>query len=318
MCNSTGALAKQRYQSVHVRCSLRPVDPLLLITNSHAGTNETESLDRALAVLCAAGDVEVAPTSDQGELDGVLHRRGCRGVVVAGGDGSLHTVIAALHRRQELHDAVLGLIPLGTGNDFARGAAIPLDPEDAARLIVNGDVRRVDMIVDDVGGIVVNSVHVGVGAEATRKAHKWKQGLGRVGYGIGATLAAANPPFVRLRVQIDGEVVASFDRPILQVAVGNGSTIGGGTEITPEADHESGQMDVMVSFAVGPFSRFGYAAELRKGEHHKREDVVYRTGSTVSVSGQAFCYSADGELYGPERHRTWRVEPKAFSMRLPH
>ena len=294
------------------------MDPLLLITNAHAGTNDTESLDRALAVLCGAGDVEVCSTSDQGELDGVLHRRGCRRVIVAGGDGSLHTVVAAMHRREELHDVVLGLIPLGTGNDFARGAAIPLDPEDAARLIVKGDVRRVDVLVDDVGGIVVNSVHVGVGAEATRKAHKWKQGLGRVGYGIGAALAGANPPFVRLRVEIDGEVVANFDRPILQLAVGNGSTIGGGTEITPAANHESGQMDVMVSFAVGPFSRFRYAAELRKGEHHKREDVVYKQGSTVSVSGQAFYCSADGELYGPERNRTWQVEPGAFSMCLPH
>ena len=95
------------------------MDPLLLITNSDAGTNDTENLDKALSVLRAAVDVEVCPTSDQGELDGVLHRRGCRRVIVAGGDGSLHTVVAALYRRQELHDVVLGLIPLGTGNDFA-------------------------------------------------------------------------------------------------------------------------------------------------------------------------------------------------------
>jgi len=294
------------------------VDPLLLITNSDAGTNDTEHLDKALAVLRAAVDVEVCPTADQGELDGVLHRRGCRRVVVAGGDGSMHTVVSALYRRQELHDVVLGLIPLGTGNDFARGAEIPLDPEDAARLIVEGDVRPVDVIIDGVGGIVVNNVHVGVGVEASRKAHKWKQPLGRIGYGIGAALAGLNPPHVRLRVEIDGEVLADYDRPILQLAVGNGSTVGGGTEITPDADHESGEMDVMVSFAVGPLSRFGYASRLRKGEHHEREDVLYRRGSTVSVSGQSFYCIADGELYGPERHRTWRVEAGAFSMCLPH
>lgn len=294
------------------------MDPLLLITNSDAGTNDAENLDKALAVLRAAVDVEVCPTSDQGELDGVLHRRGCRRVVVAGGDGSLHTVVAALYRRQELHDVVLGLIPLGTGNDFARGAGIPLDPEDAAQLIVKGDVRPVDVIVDGVGGIVVNNVHVGVGVEASRKAHKWKQQLGRIGYGVGAALAGVNPPHARLRVEIDGEVVADFDRPILQLAVGNGSTVGGGTEITPDADQESGEMDVMVSFAVGPLSRLGYASRLRKGEHHEREDVLYRRGSTVSVSGQAFYCIADGELYGPERDRTWRVEAGAFSMCLPH
>ena len=293
------------------------MDPLLLITSSDAGTNDTENLDKALAVLRAAVDVEVCPTSDQGELDGVLHRRGCRRVIVAGGDGSLHTVVAALYRRQELHDVVLGLIPLGTGNDFARGAEIPLDPEEAARLVVKGDVRPVDVIIDGAGGIVVNNVHAGVGVEASRKAHKWKQ-LGRMGYGIGAVLAGVNPPQVRLRVEIDGEVVADYDRPILQLAVGNGSTVGGGTEITPDADHESGEMDVMVSFAVGRLSRLGYASRLRKGEHHEREDVLYQRGSTVSVSGQSFYCIADGELYGPERERTWRVEAGAFSMCLPH
>jgi diacylglycerol kinase (ATP) len=291
---------------------------MLLITNSDAGSNDTANLDKALAVLRETADVEVCSTSNQGELDGVLHRRGGRRVVVAGGDGSLHAVVAALHRRHELSDAVLGLIPLGTGNDFARGTGIPLDPEEAARLVAKGSVRPVDLLVDCVGEVVVNNVHIGVGAQASRKAHKWKGRLGRVGYGIGAALASVNPPFVRLRIELDGEVVADFDRPILQVAIGNSSHVGGGTELTPEASPEDGKVDVMVSFAVGPLSRFGYVVGLRKGEHHERDDVLYVRGSNVSVSGQSFYCSADGELYGPERNRTWHVEKAAFSMSLPH
>jgi YegS/Rv2252/BmrU family lipid kinase len=291
---------------------------MLLITNSDAGSNDTANLDKALTVLRETADVEVSSTSNQGELDGVLHRRGGRRVGVAGGDGSLHAVVAALHRRHELSDAVLGLIPLGTGNDFARGTGIPLDPEEAARLVAKGSVRPVDLLVDCVGEVVVNNVHIGVGAQASRKAHKWKGRLGRVGYGIGAALASVNPPFVRLRIELDGEVVADFDRPILQVAIGNSSHVGGGTELTPEASPEDGKVDVMVSFAVGPLSRFGYVVGLRKGEHHERDDVLYVRGSNVSVSGQSFYCSADGELYGPERNRTWHVEKAAFSMSLPH
>ena len=57
----------------------------------------------------------------------MLHRAGCRRIVVAGGDGSLHAVVTALHRRHELASRTLGLIPLGTGNDFARTLGIPLD-----------------------------------------------------------------------------------------------------------------------------------------------------------------------------------------------
>jgi diacylglycerol kinase family enzyme len=51
--------------------------------------------------------------------------------------------------------------------------------------------------------------------------------------------------------------------------------------------------------------------------HHERDDVVYLRGRTVSVGGARFYCSADGEVYGPERHRTWRVEPAAYSMVLP-
>jgi YegS/Rv2252/BmrU family lipid kinase len=293
------------------------VDPQLLITNADAGSNDSEAIAAALEVLRRHGDVEVAATSDQGELDGVLHRRGGRRVIVAGGDGSLHAIVAALHRRNELADAVVGLLPLGTGNDFARGAGIPLDPEEAAELIVHAEPRPVDLIVDCTGEIVVNNVHVGVGAQASRKAGKWKRRLGRVGYPIGAALAAVNPPFVRLRIEVDGEEVADLAHPILMVAIGNGPTVGGGAEVTPEADPESGKMDVMISFAVGPLARFGYVMNLRKGDHHERDDVLYLRASTVSISGQSFYCSADGEVYGPERTRTWRVEPDAFKMSLP-
>ncbi|HSE07654.1 MAG TPA: diacylglycerol kinase family protein [Nocardioidaceae bacterium] len=294
------------------------MEPLLLITNAEAGTTDAENIEKALAVLRDAGDVEVCATSNPGELDGVLHRRGSRRIAVAGGDGSLHAVVAALHRRHELDDVVLGLIPLGTGNDFARGAGIPLDPEDAARIVAKGDVRPVDLLVDCVGSIVVNNVHIGVGAQASRKAHKWKGRLGRFGYGVGAALAAVNPPFVRLRVEADGQEVADFAHPVLMVAIGNGPNIGGGAEVTPSADPEDGKLDLMVSFAIGPLARFGYAARFRKGEHPEREDVKYLRASTVSVSGQSFYCSADGEVFGPERHRTWRVEPRALRMTLPH
>ncbi len=145
------------------------MDPLLVITNKDAGTADQETLEVALEILRARTSVEVAATSDPGELDGVLQRAGSRRIVVAGGDGSLHAVMSVLHRRNQLGSAVVALLPLGTGNDFARGVGIPLDIEEAARLVVDGEVRETDLIVDEVGEIVVNNVHVGAGAEASRK-----------------------------------------------------------------------------------------------------------------------------------------------------
>lgn len=178
---------------------VRAVDSYLVITHEGAGTHDEERLQCALDVLSERASVEVATTSHPGELDGVLHRAGSRRIVVAGGDGSLHVVVAALYRRNELADATLGLVPLGTGNDFARGTGIPLDPEEAARLVLEGQPRRVDLIVDEVGEVVVNNVHIGASAQASRRGHRWKErlgavgvgkvNLGKLGYPIGALLA---------------------------------------------------------------------------------------------------------------------------------
>ena len=288
-----------------------------MITNAEAGTADEENLAAALAVLRERASVEVATTSRPGELDGVLHRAGSRRIVVAGGDGSLHAVIAALHRRQELKDAVLGLLPLGTGNDFARGVGIPLEVEDAARVVLDGAPQPMDLVVDEVGEIVVNSVHVGVGADASRRGASLKGRFGKIAYPIGALLTAVDPATVRLRVEIDGEVICDLDDPVLQVAVGNGPSVGGGTHLTPDADPRDGRVDVLIARSTGAVARLLYAVRLGFATHHHREDVTYRRGCTVAVSGGPFWCSADGEIYGPERRRTWHVESEAYAMVLP-
>lgn len=300
---------------------------LLVITNADAGTSDEERLELALGVLREDASVEVAKTSNPGELDGVLHRAGGRTVVVAGGDGSMHAVIKALYKRRELAGSTLALLPMGTGNDFARGNEIPLDIEAAARLVLTGEARPVDLLVDETGSIVVNNVHVGVGAQASRKGARWKgrlgsigvgkANLGKLGYPIGAILSAFHPPSWRLRIEIDGTVVNDVNRPVLMVAIGNGGNVGGGTELNPDADTEDGLLDVMISRAVSPMAKFGYVARLRTGDHGQRDDVSTLRGRTVKVSGDEFWLSADGEISGPERSRSWRLEPGAYSMILP-
>jgi YegS/Rv2252/BmrU family lipid kinase len=303
------------------------VDPLLVITNADAGTADEEALEAALTILRETCSVEVQATSNPGELDGVLQRRASRRIVVAGGDGSLHAVVSALHRRHDLTGAVVGLIPMGTGNDFARSLEIPLDVEGAARVVAAGKVRPMDLIVDELGEVVVNNVHVGAGAEASRRGAGIKEklgsigfgrvNLGRLGYPIGAVLSAFHPPSVHMHVEVDGEVVTDVDRPVLMVSIGNGAHVGGGTELTPEADPQDGRADVMISHAVGLVGKVGYALHLRSGRHHHRDDVQYHRAQQVAISGDEFWISADGEISGPERQRTWRVEPAAYSFILP-
>jgi diacylglycerol kinase (ATP) len=312
---------------VVVSARVRPVDPLLVITNDDAGTADSDALSTALGVLREKCSVDLQATSNPGELDGVLQRAGGRRIVVAGGDGSLHAVVAALYRRHELDHAVVGLLPMGTGNDFARSLEIPLDLEEAAHVILSGEVRPMDLVVDELGEVVVNNVHVGAGAQASRRGARWKDRLGQVGFGrmnlgklgypIGAALASFQPPSVHMHVDVDGKVITDLDHPVLMVAIGNGANVGGGTELTPGADPEDGYVDVMISHAVGATAKVGYALRLRRGEHHLRDDVQYLRGSQVTISGDAFWISADGEISGPERQRSWHVEPAAYSFILP-
>ncbi len=194
-------------------------------------------------------------------------------------------------------------------------------------MLLDGEPRPMDLIVDEVGQIAVNGVHVGAGAQASRRGARWKErlgsvgvgkvNLGKIGYPIGAAITAWNPPVLRLRVELDGKVVNDLDRPVLQVAVGNGSSVGGGTELTPDADPGDGQLDVLISRATGPVARLLYAARLGFATHGERDDVDIYRASTVSVTGERFWCSADGEIYGPERQRSWHVEAAAYSMVLP-
>ena len=309
------------------------MDALLVITNATAGTADEENLSAALEVLRAEREVEVVATSGPEELDEVLADRGERHLVVAGGDGSLHAVLAALHRRSALRPdngtdgTVVGLIPLGTGNDFARTQQIPLEPVEAARVVLEGVLRPVDLLVDDSGGVVANSVHVGTGAEASRAGSRWKYrlgslgigklNLGKLGYPIGAAQTAVAPVGLGLEVEVDGRVVNPRDRKVLMVAIGNGASVGGGTELTPEADPEDGLADVMISRSVGPLARLAYVLSLVLRRHRERRDVVYLRGRTVTVRGDDFWSSADGEIEGPLRRRAWRLMPAAYAMYVP-
>jgi YegS/Rv2252/BmrU family lipid kinase len=297
------------------------VKGLLLISNAGAGTNEDEAVAEAVEVLREVYDVEQVATEDEDELDGVLREAGDRVVVVAGGDGSLHAVVNALWRLKRLERTRLGLVPLGTGNDFARGAGIPLEPAEAAAVINSGETVAIDLILDDGDRIIVNNAHLGIGADASRSALKWKPrmgkvGLGRLGYAIGAVQAGLRPDFVYARVKVDGKLI---DRPhrLAQVAIGNNSNVGGGTELIPGADPTSGTISVIVSRAVGPWKRVGYMLRLRGGSHHLMKEVERLRGTKVEVEGDEFWLSADGEVSGPHSSASWELLPDAVRMFLP-
>lgn len=245
-----------------------------------------EPLAAALSLLRSRCSVDLATPENPGELDGVLHRSGGRRIVVAGGDASMHAVVDALNRRNELADAVLALLPLDADCHFARSRQIPSDPVEAAALVLDGQVRRVAMLIDDRGEVVVDRVRIGSGPRMSR---------------------------LRLHVEVDHHVVADFDQQVLGVTL---------------APTPAGPVEATVHDASGLLPRLGYvvagalrASGIPGARRHARRGSdrgnVRLTGDEVAVHGVDFWARADGELEGPERHRTWRAVASAYSLVLP-
>lgn len=286
----------------------------IAITNDNAGQADEGAIATALEVLRSTFEVRVVSTASGDELDTELATDDT--VIVIGGDGSLHAVVASLNRLDRLGAVTLGLIPLGTGNDFARSLHIPDDPTASAQLIVDGHRIAVDIVRDDAGGTVINAVHLGAGAEAAERAESWKEAFGPVGYAVGTLVSGVDHEPLDVQVSVDGTALPAGNG-VLQVAINNGKYVGGGTPLAPDADPSDGLLDVLVSYAVRATERLGYARELRDGTHTDRDDVMTVRGSTVTVHGQPFSCSADGEVEGNISSRTWHIAPGALSMFAP-
>jgi diacylglycerol kinase family enzyme len=299
---------------------------VLLVVNRSAGTAEDERVEVAVAELRTGADVALAATADAGELDEALAAHPGHRVVVLGGDGSVHAVVAALDRAGQLSpEDPVGIIACGTGNDLARTLGLPLEPGAGAAAVLAGMPRRLDLLRDDTGAVVVNAVHAGVGAEAAAEAHRLKQRLGAVAYPVGAAIAGLGDTGWPLRVEVDGQVAAHEGggwaadgaQEVLMVGVCNGATIGGGTALAPDAQPDDGLADVVVCAATGPVARAAYAAALTAGRHLDRPDVLVLRGREVRISGGPVPIDADGELGEVGQARTWRVAHDAWSVLAP-
>jgi YegS/Rv2252/BmrU family lipid kinase len=288
----------------------------LVIANAHSGSVERQALDAAVGVLSEAGPTEVRMSTDPADLDAALTGLDDRVPVVAGGDGSLHLVVNRLRGLGRLGQVTVGLLPFGTGNDFARAAGIPLDPHEAAVALTTARAHRFDLLEDDTGRVVVNAAHAGLGAEAAAVAADHKPRLGPLAYPLGALLAGLREEGWALRVSVDGTPAFTGER-LLMVGVANGPTIGGGTPLCPVARPDDGRLDVVVVAAVGPAAKAAFAAALRAGTHLGRDDVHHLPGSRVRVSGEPVRHNADGELDAEVPDRGYRVLPAAWSLLVP-
>ena len=232
-----------------------------LILNGKASGND--AVRAAVNRQRAAGHaIEVSVTWEKGDARRLAAQAGAVDLVIAaGGDGTLNEVVHGLMDLSQVARPVLGIVPLGTANDFATGSGIPPDPEQAMALCMEGTAVPVDVGKANEYWFL-NAVSIGFGAEITATTPpELKRVLGPVAYTVMGAILATNLHLYEGRLILpDRDVTGSG----LVVIVGNGRQTGGGIRVTPRARIDDGLLDVLAVRDIPPRALLSAARELQE------------------------------------------------------
>jgi len=251
------------------------------IENRIAGTMNTKSRSRKVQLILngkAAGNdalraavvrqrevghrIEVRVTSGKGDALRFVSEAGEVDLLIAaGGDGTLNEVVHGLMDLSVVARPVLGVVPLGTANDFAIGCGIPRDPEKALALCMEGEALPIDVGKANEHWFL-NAASVGFGAEVTATtSSELKRLLGPVAYTVMGAILALNAHQYRGRLALpDHEITGSGPMAI----VGNGRQTGGGIQVAPRARIDDGLLDVLVVRHIPAIALLTAARELQQ------------------------------------------------------
>lgn len=269
------------------------------VINPSAGKGRTRKLLPQLRdTFVASGlDVDVRVSTDTADVVRLAHEAfdAGRAVAACGGDGTVNTLAGVAAERGGL----LGIVPTGSGNDFAAHLGLEWKRwRDAVAVLGTGRVARLDLgraslVADGTSAWFSSVANAGFDSEANRWANgvKWATGTTLYVLAVFRTLAVYRPR--AFRVTIDGE---AHDLEAWLIAVGNARGYAGGMLITPDAKLDDGELDVCV---VGPVSRVGFLRSFPrvfKGTHSSHPQVSMFRGKVVEL--ESLEPAETNELYG--------------------
>jgi diacylglycerol kinase (ATP) len=258
--------------------------------------------------------VDVRVTYARGDAESLARDAAAAGadvVVAVGGDGTLNEVVNGL----DGFDTPLGVLPLGTANDFARQAGIPADADHAMDVILLRKPVRMDTASRN-GRRFLNVSAGGIGAEATAETpSQVKASLGPLAYAISGLRKLSEFAPRRARFQGGGYVL---DTDFLLFAVGSGLATGGGTPVTPHASTTDGLFDLCVVEGMTRREFARVAVRLRRGEHVGHPGVHYvRLPELVIHSETPISVNVDGEISNGSRLH-YRARPRDLNVHVVH
>jgi len=293
----------------------------ILVNPVSGGGSAPAAVARVEQLLVAAGaEVTVEPSTSAEQSRASVARAVPAGevVVAAGGDGMLASLAGAVVSA----GGVLGIVPSGRGNDFARMLRIDGDPEKLAHCLLEGDPTPVDVIETRPAGrqraadatVVLGSMYAGVDSLASEIVDRSRRLPTSLQYPYAAVRALLSYRPAQFTVTVDG---VRHEQEAYSVVVANSGYYGSGMHIAPDADVHDGLLDVVVLPAG---SRLGMVRRLPKvydGSHIDLPGVTVLRGRSVDVASAVDVAAyGDGERLGP-LPRTARVLPGALSVLLP-
>jgi len=295
-------------------------DNVSLFINPTAGRGKAgRRMDRICEILDLAGvTFDLYQSKAVRDLESQVNSlvsTGARKIIVAGGDGTVHEAVNGIMRADR--DAQLGLIPTGTGNDFAKACWIPLDWELATRqladrLLAEERSRRVDIgRMND--RYFANGAGIGFDAKVNRLAREYRWPIGDLVY-----------LFSIFRCMVDGietpHITISagefnWSGPVTLVNVSNGAWLGGMFHIAPEALNNDGQLEMII---VDPVSRLRISSlipKLVRGSHMQEAEITHASVRKLSIETAVTMPShLDGEVGEPGKRFDIDILPDALEL----
>lgn len=285
-----------------------------IIFNPNAGSAGDREI--AVARLSELKPIALRITRRSGDAERWA-RKACssnaRYIVVAGGDGTLNEVVNGVGMRAK--GPRIGLVPFGTGNDFARTLGLPLSIADNLDILRSGKTRRIDIVrVKSRRSRYFVNVSAGgfSGMVNEIMTSDIKRTWGPLAYVRGAAAALPKLQAYKTKILLDDDEQLSTD--LYNVVVANGRFVAGGLPIAPTADPADGKFEVVLIPKLGAAEIALLAAQIVLGKHLSSNATIFRQARKVAVrSRPGMWFNVDGELVG-NAPAVFQIMPRALNF----